>query len=501
MRDAEKVNSQDAILCPRQSFLPFQIQRDHVADTYISAAKLVDCSSNETDILSYFLNESDLIDDWENGPHPAYSFTTFVDDGAGNILTAIESSSATSFCYSTNAFSLATGDSIAVAYDLTLNSGTLPNIYLGNFIGPDLYSAKQQMAAGGDIVLLTATGNSSGDVRLMVENEGGNNTSFACEFIGTSEYVRRSNLVIDEFTTYDFITYNGDALSTLLPYGVYYIKISDGISDWYSELFSVQDIQPQILTGYSSDTYDTFTTSGANITSAINLAGTAAAFTNIFNCYKDEIFIFTYDLTLNSGELPTARIAVGSTVSGTANTTLEEGLHTLELIAARSGSGQIRLFNSAASNFKLNLVSLRRKAGDFVHLEFTNSRDFNNGDESIYYVGGFTQQAYLRAYENLPVHETVEEGDEKNGVFVAEKLVSKYTRSAVSYETRAMYNALRLLPLHSTIKILCEDGIEYTPAVGNVEIQMDWDTFDTGTLRIAWNETGQQWTNSMDNIT
>jgi len=71
----------------------------------------------------------------------------------------------------------------------------------------------------------------------------------------------------------------------------------------------------------------------------------------------------------------------------------------------------------------------------------------------------------------------------------------------VSYVSRATYNAMRLLPLHSSIKILTETGVEYTPAVGNVNVGIDWNTFDTGSLRISWNEAGHAWTNSMDNIT
>ena len=508
MRDAEKVGSWDALLTPNWKFLPFQIQRSHLADTYLTAATIVDCSGTDWDVFGAFRGAEDLVTDWENGPHPTYSFTTFADSG-GNILTAIESSSDNSFCYS-DAFSLATGEAIVVSYNLTLNSGSLPNIYLGEFTGPSLFSAKQTAAAGGDIIQLTATGNTSGDVRLMLENEAGNDTSFACSFT----YVKRTTLKIVEKTSYDFITYNGEPFSeeiqenpaapkySILPYGVYYLKLSDGRTDWFSEWFSVENIQPQLITGWSTETYDTFTLSGVNITSAINLAGGAIARTNSFKIRVDEIFVFTYDLTLNSGESPTVRLLIDGKVRSN-NVTLSLGLNEAELTSfGFSESALLDMVNTSASNYSLGSVSLRRKSGEYVHLEFTNARDFNNTDESIYYVGGWTQQAYLRAYENVPSHEIIEEGGNKNGVFVPEKMVSKYTRSVVSYESRSMYNAIRLLPLHGTIKILTEDGVEYTPAAGNVEVpRIDWNTFDTGTLRILWNETGQQWTNSMDNIT
>jgi hypothetical protein len=503
MRDAEKVGSQDALLCPRHKLLPFQIQREHSADTFIDEIKLVDCSGNETDILDYIYPSADLVNDWENGPSPTYNFNVF-NDSSGDITEARTTDTSNDFCYS-NTFSLATGDTIFVDVDITLGpSAAAPNIFLGNFIGPNIYSAKQVVADGANTLFFTATGNYTGGVvRLMVENEAGNDTYFVADFNAT----KRIGYSLDEFTTYDFITYNGEPLSTLLPYGVYYLKITDDNTTWYSEWFSVQDIQPQLISGWPAETYATFNTSGTDITSAI-AAGSSTAYTGSFSAHFNEVFIVTYDFTLNSGDAPQMFLTDASLLGTYSNAvTLEPGLNEVELIHNTANAGvtsgllALRLLNSTASNFSLLNVSVRRKAGDYVHLEFTNSRDFNNGDKSIYYVGGFTQQAYLRAYENTPSHETIEVGGEKNGEFKAEKIVSKYVRSIVSYESRSMYNALRMLPLHSSVKILTEDGVEYTPAVGNITVPpIDWGTFDTGTLRIEWNEVGQQWTNSMDNI-
>ena len=59
-RDAERVTSWDARLCPRQNLLPFQIQRDHVADTYLETLVLVDCDGGETDLhLQYAFSTND----------------------------------------------------------------------------------------------------------------------------------------------------------------------------------------------------------------------------------------------------------------------------------------------------------------------------------------------------------------------------------------------------------------------------------------------------------
>lgn len=502
MRDAERVNSHDALLCPVHKVLPFQIQRDHLTSTYLTEIKLVDCDANETDIFDYFFTGANLITGWTNAP-AAFDYDTFNSSGT-TILTAIEAGSALAWCYS-NEFTLATGDAVVIQYDLTLNSGDLPNIGLSNSAG-SIYSDRIDMVAGAHAVYIKATANSSGNVAITVKNNVTDDTSFACSF---AKVAYDDVLTLKEFTSYDFLTYNGEPLSTTLPYGVYYLKIVDSITTWYSDWFNVQNIQPQLLTSWVSNTYSSFVVStginaGVDILSATGAASDIAR-SNNFTSHTDEIFALNYDFASTGGA--NVRVFLSDpSVGGTYSNffTLEDGLNSGELtmIGSPSGSSYLRIteLSPGGIEWSLTSLSLRRKAGDYVHLEFTNARDFNNGDESIYYVGGFTQQAYLRAYLNLPSHETIETGDDKNGEFVAEKIVRKYTRSIVSRETRAMYNALSLLKLHDDVKILDEVGIEYTPQIGNIDVSIDWDTFDTGSLRIAFNEDGNVWTNSMDNI-
>jgi len=486
MRDAERVNSQDALLCPTWKFLPFQIQRDHLADTYINEAVLVDCSATETNVLPYFIS-SDVATSWATS---SINWDTFVSSDL-TISLAIEAGSQ-QVGAQTEAFLLSTGEALAVTYDLTLNSGVAPTMMLYH-TAP--HSAEHVMSAGVNTVYFTATGSNAGYTELEIINKTGGNTNFACDIIS----VGRPTINLAEKTTYDFITYNGEPLSTTLPYGVYYLRLTDDKTIWYSEWFSVQNIQPQLLTGYTSSTYDTFTTLGVNITSAIELAGAAHSVSNTFSIRAGEKFIFTYDLNLASGEIPSVGLYISSVLASNSEA-MSVGLNSVELTATGSGTADFRIVNVSATNFALGSVSLRRKAGSYVHLEFTNARDFNNGDDSIYYADGFTQQAYLRSYLNIPSHETIEVGNDKNGKFEAEKLVSKYTQSVISYESRSMYNALRLLPLHTTIKILDEVGHEHTPDVGNVQVMPDWKTFDTCSLKILWNEDGTVWTNSSDNI-
>ena len=492
MRDAERVWSQDALLCPIHKFLPWQIQRDHLADTYLTEIKLVDCDAAETDVFDYFISSESVLTGWTNGAG-GFAFDAFASSGS-SILTAVETTSDTVVCYG-DEFSLATGQAIIVAYDFTLGAGIYPSILLGSSVGT-AYSTSTTFLAGSNTIYIKATSNDAGKVNLIIKNTG-SNTDFDCTFSNISKVP----MAPIEKTTYDFITYNGTPLSTTLPYGVYYLKASDGNTTWYSEWFSVQDLQPQLLTGWPTSDFDTFDYSGTSILTAIEVAGDAGTFAAFASVHTDEKFIFTYDLTLNSGAYPHISLYSGGAISDLH--TLTDGLNEVEITSNTSSAAPFaRIRTATPTSFSLGSVSLRRKAGDYVHLEFTNTHDFDNGDDSIYYAGGFTQQAYLNAYENLPSHETISIGTDKNGAFEAEKVVSKYTRSILSYETRAMYNALRLLPLHDSVKILDETGIEYTPSIGNIEVPpINWDTFDTGTLKIAFNEDGTVWTNSSDNIT
>ena len=147
MRDAEKVGAQDGLRCPIHKFLPFQIQRPHLTSTYAQDIQLVDCDANETDVLDYFFGSELLLTGWVS-----VGLNTFVQVGATpTILTAIESDSANAWCYSTE-FTLATGESIAIDYNLTLNSGDLPTMLLANAANDAAYSHSVECEAGGHVI-------------------------------------------------------------------------------------------------------------------------------------------------------------------------------------------------------------------------------------------------------------------------------------------------------------------------------------------------------------
>ena len=499
-RDAERVSSRDALLCPRHKLLPWQIQRDHLATTYLSSLALVDCDGSETDIFDYVFSARSILTSWTNGAG-ALGYNTFTASDI-EITSAIATGGDSDFCYS-NAFTLATGDALRVDYSFALTTGDLPTLYLGN-PGVTYHSTGVSMATGINTAYLHADANNSGTTRLMVVNQSGDDTEFACDFW---TILGKNTLEVDEFTSYDFITYNGNPLNQLLPYGVYYLKASDGNTDWYSEWFSIRDLQTNVIPAqFTNVTYDTFTNSynagyGTNITSAIELTGTAYAnSSSTFAVKTGERLLISYDLGALSGQVPSFVIEDADAYDISNVITCEVGIHEAELIVtASTATAHLHISNSGVTNFQMTSISLRRKSGDYIFLEYTNTKDIQ-GAASVLYQNGFTQQIYLDAILNNPQHEMTESGEEKDGVFQPEKLVDKLIYNIVAYVSRSTLKALRLLPMHDDIEITDEVGNLYTPSVGNVRVTWDGG-FDTYTLRIDFNEEGDVWTSNMDNIT
>ena len=487
-RDAERVNAWSALLCPRHKLPPFQIQRDHKATTYLTSLALVDCNGAETDLFAdYIYSGYNAITGWTNAGYET------LDLSGSTILTAIDSNSDTAFCYS-DAFTLATGDSVKITYDLTRNGGQQPKFYLGQS-GGTLNSTGVSMSTGGYTDYITATSNTSGQTRLLVRVT--NDASFSCTFSAFS----KNTLPVNEFTSYDFISH--DSICSLpLPYGTYYLKASDGYFQWYSEWINIQDLHTSLITGWATSSYDTWTNpTGLVVAQAIDAGGTEICNTNTFATHAGERLTFTYNFKLLTGATPKVDIrdSAGNQISN--ESYLYWGLNEVELIVTKTDSAAyLRIWTIASTSWQLNTIISLLRPSSKIRIKYTNSKDIQGAD-SIYYAGGFTQEVYLDTVLNNPSHEIVETGEEKNGVFYPEKLVDKLIYNVVAYVSRNLFKAMRILPMHDDIEIIDEVGNRYTPSVGNVRVGMDWTTYDTGTLRIDFNEEGDVWTSNMDNIT
>jgi len=163
----------------------------------------------------------------------------------------------------------------------------------------------------------------------------------------------------------------------------------------------------------------------------------------------------------------------------------------------------LKLILSTNGSFSFPYSSLRRQFGDYIKMEFSNTDDLRHSgtDDIMYSTGGWKQMVYFDTRLNLPKHEPIEVGQELDGVFIPEQLNSTYIYQVVDYVSRSMYNGMQYLFMHDSIVVTDEVGNEYSPGVGNGRVSIDWSTFDTGTVRIEFNDGSMTWVNDQQNIT
>lgn len=102
---------------------------------------------------------------------------------------------------------------------------------------------------------------------------------------------------------------------------------------------------------WTNGDYDTFTTSGLAVSSAINAAGAANANSDSFSITSGDVFkVFTF-LTLNSGQAPSVVLYSAGNISNVEQ--LSEGVNSITLTATGTGTGTLRITNSAAANFAI----------------------------------------------------------------------------------------------------------------------------------------------------
>ncbi len=106
-------------------------------------------------------------------------------------------------------------------------------------------------------------------------------------------------------------------------------------------------------------TYDTYTVSGLAVTSAINLADSAAADTNTFSVTSGDIVKLAVFLTLNSGQAPTVKLTDPEASDYSNDETLAEGLNIVTLTATGTYAAVVlRILNTAAANWSMSNIYL-----------------------------------------------------------------------------------------------------------------------------------------------
>jgi hypothetical protein len=297
-----------------------------------------------------------------------------------------------------------------------------------------------------------------------------------------------------DFNTY--IKYNGDTLNTILPLGVYYVKLSVDGYVFYSDYISIDNIYKNLITAWTNSGLEAWAATGTTITNAENSAGDGWCTSDNFTVKKGEVITVVFNFTLTTGTLPYCYIRnAGWTLSS--YSVIASGLNVIQLTASWDGNAAISIFKSA-TNYKFSTTEVfvhRTYSPNYMKIAFHNTDNF--GD--LLYEDSWTQQVWLEAILNNPSHEMVSVGEEKDGIFIAEKITSKFLYSIIAYISRGLYNTLVRLPQHDDIVITDEVGNTYTPAIGNVFIDpIEWTTYETGKLTIRFNDGSNsafKWTN------
>lgn len=151
------------------------------------------------------------------------------------------------------------------------------------------------------------------------------------------------------------------------------------------------------------------------------------------------------------------------------------------------GSYYLKLTKSDATYYSdwISVHNMSSPMEKFCTIVFSNTD--NIGD--LRYEGSFAQKVWLDAVLNNPTHEIIATGEERDGIFIAEKMVSKYIHSIITYVPKGIYRCLVRLSQHDSITITDELGDTYTPDVGNITIDPpEWVEFGIARIVIRFND-------------
>lgn len=359
------------------------------------------------------------------------------------------------------------GDYFRMVCSLILNSGTAPKVVLVDSTGADA-SNVVTLKSGINYVVVKSTVTDAA-CELRIRNGDTELTNF--RFIATRGIYKLNNHPIE--ISDDHFQYNGDTLNRLLDSGDYFLRLetAEGYEYW-SDWFRVDCVYENLISGWANISYNTFTSSGTTITSAINTgAGTESAQSGTFEIIKDQVIKFITTLNLSSGELPT--VAIYSGVNVISNVVqLASGLNEITLTATEnSESAFIVIYNTAASNYQTSeAMVIKSYSEKFLTFIFSSSCDL--GD--IVYEDDFEQTLWLETEVMEPTFPYVEKGQENgDGVFIP-----TWQRQDKTYNIRTLLipqyivDVLHRLKVHETITLTDLLGEVWT--VNQIDIEHEW---------------------------
>jgi hypothetical protein len=495
-QDQARTGTRMPVLTPRFRLpsLLWNVETDDPGElTYI---ELVDCNGNEIEIglnaTNVFETSKWLLTSISNGNYDSFSSPNF-----NQADCAKTTSAGAQYCY-TNSMSIVSGDIIEINYTITLNSGSSPEIVIVNNSGTDISNVVKLTSASSPIIILKATATNPA-ARIRVRNLDTELSNFSLVFLPIKTVVPCLYTPL----TNDYFQYKGNTLGRLLPRGTFYLKMkSVNGYFYYSDKFTVADIYENLISSLTNSSYGTFVSNGTTIVSAIGVGAGRMAYSSSFSVRKGESLKVIFFHDLSSGAQVTIYLYSASLVIAISNiVTTVTGLNEITLtVTANATDARLYITTTANTTFSMSeILVIRNYSLNFVKLAFNDTHDLND----ILYHDGFIQTCFFETRLNNPTHEVEEVGEEKNGIWIAEKIITKYKYRIIANVGRELYQALLRLPQHDTITITDEVGNVYTPKVGNIWVsQPNWIYYDICRLEIQFNDNEEFiWTSENNNIT
>ena len=366
------------------------------------------------------------------------------------------------------------GDKFYIFAYVVKTSGTLPYVSVSDYDDAThtLLSNEVQLEEGNNFIVLTVT-TTDHPARVMMYNKTGETSNFNVTFF----YVGRTFLPnIYEPLTDDYYQYKGETLRELMPTGTYYLKFKTANSYYYySDTFKVDCIYPNLITEWGNSAtfpYETFTSSGVEITSAIETGVNGACYsTGYFHLYKDESVRIIFFLTKISGDLPIIRLYNYDISATSDHETAVIGLNDIVLSADSDANYRIRITNTSAANWSTSEVLVMRDYSEkYIRIVFSNTCDL--GD--IVYDDGLEQTLWLETEPMENLYPLDEEGaKDGEGKFIRSfgRQVKKYiarTKEVPSFIIEVLYRMI----LHDSIELT--DLVGDTNTVQNLEVEHEW---------------------------
>ena len=240
---------------------PFQIRRTHSAGTFIDYVYIVDMDGNKEDITHLFGSGSDLVSGSATQNYDNYVEYAGYHDSfeAGKITTT--GLEYIQFNTSGVNISVTSGERYILHFNgkFGMTSGTSPDVFIGTASTSAISNVVNPVDDQENIILkVTST---SATAKLYFTNDAADTASFNTKGNSSAtdpslELYKLTQLTVEEFTSYDYIVYEGGDLVEDISSGMYYLEVSDGANTWYSECFNVcDDIDERIVMewGHSSD--------------------------------------------------------------------------------------------------------------------------------------------------------------------------------------------------------------------------------------------------------